>query len=142
MYEDYTRQALPSKRYREVLGTAVTVFNQNNAFVIENYLNVQTDDKFTWYKLIDFDSGTLKREVRATIVKNGGKEFIDLFGKIINSRNRIIHGFQVTNPAGEQVLWTKDKNTQTQFEITEDYLMNFIKDNQSLSDKLYAFRGH
>ena len=34
MYEDYTRQALPSKYYRELLGSAMCVFNSNNAFII------------------------------------------------------------------------------------------------------------
>ena len=27
MYESYTRQALPSKKYRELIGTAICVFN-------------------------------------------------------------------------------------------------------------------
>lgn len=38
MYEDYTRQSLPSKEYRELLGSALCVFNSNNAFIIENIL--------------------------------------------------------------------------------------------------------
>jgi hypothetical protein len=42
MYENYTRQALPSKKYRELLGSALCVFNANNAFVIENIL--RSDD--------------------------------------------------------------------------------------------------
>ena len=40
MYEEYSRQALPSKKYRELLGSALCVFNSNNAFVIENILRV------------------------------------------------------------------------------------------------------
>jgi len=36
MYESYTRQALPSKNYRELIGTAICVFNSNNSFVIED----------------------------------------------------------------------------------------------------------
>lgn len=43
MYENYTRQALPSKTYRELLGTALCVFNSNNAFIIENVLNTKID---------------------------------------------------------------------------------------------------
>ena len=39
MYEEYTRQSLPSKIYRELLGSAMCVFNSNNCFVIENILN-------------------------------------------------------------------------------------------------------
>ena len=36
MYESYTRQSLPTKQYRELLGSAICVFNSNNAFIIEN----------------------------------------------------------------------------------------------------------
>ena len=39
MYENYTRQSLPSRKYRELLGSAVCVFNSNNSFVIENILS-------------------------------------------------------------------------------------------------------
>ena len=52
MYESYTRQALPSKEYRELLGSAICVFNSNNAFVIENILHTNNDD-FDWFSLID-----------------------------------------------------------------------------------------
>ena len=37
MYENYTRQSLPSKEYRELLGSAICVFNSNNSFIIEKY---------------------------------------------------------------------------------------------------------
>ena len=32
MYEPYTRQSLPSKEYRELLGSALCVFSSNNGF--------------------------------------------------------------------------------------------------------------
>ena len=60
MYEDYTRQALPSKYYRELLGSAMCVFNSNNAFIIENILKKDKENKYDWYKLIDKTSGQLK----------------------------------------------------------------------------------
>ena len=68
----------------------------------------------------------------------------DLFMEIVNMRNRIIHGFRVTSVKGEQVLATKTlrKDGNIQFEITEDYLMEFIKKNQRLSDLLYSYRGY
>ena len=50
MYENYTRQALPSKKYRELLGSALCVFNANNAFVIENIL--RSDDNSQYLSLI------------------------------------------------------------------------------------------
>ena len=33
MYENYTRQSLPTKEYRELLGSAICVFNSNNSFI-------------------------------------------------------------------------------------------------------------
>ena len=51
MYESYTRQSLPSKEYRELLGTAICVFNSNNAFIIENVLRYNTDS--TWYEFMN-----------------------------------------------------------------------------------------
>ena len=73
MYERYTRQALPSKEYRELLGSAICVFNSNNAFVIENIL--RTDGRnYDWYSLIDKESGKLKPVIAATICAGSNKE--------------------------------------------------------------------
>ena len=48
MYEEYSKQALPSKKYRELLGSALCVFNSNNSFIIENILRV--DNKhYNWF---------------------------------------------------------------------------------------------
>ncbi|GMQ72758.1 hypothetical protein TEHSL10_03900 [Tetragenococcus halophilus] len=38
MYESYCRMTMPSKEYREFLGTVICAFNSNNAFIIENVL--------------------------------------------------------------------------------------------------------
>jgi hypothetical protein len=51
MYEAYTRQSLPSKKYRELLGSALCVFNSNNSFMIENIIRI--DSANDWYELID-----------------------------------------------------------------------------------------
>jgi len=45
MYEEYSKQALPSKKYRELLGSALCVFNSNNAFIIENILRVDNEKR-------------------------------------------------------------------------------------------------
>lgn len=46
MYENYTKQALPSKSYRELLGSALCVFNSNNTFIIENILRVDNNSQY------------------------------------------------------------------------------------------------
>lgn len=140
MYESYTRQALPSKEYRELLGSAICVFNSNNAFVIENILHTNNDD-FDWFSLIDKESGRLRVSIKATITEVAGDEIEVLFAEVVEMRNRIIHSFQITYN-GEQILATKTKvaDGNVQFKITEEYLRDFIKKNQLLSNLLYKYR--
>ena len=141
MYELYTRQALPPKEYRELLGTALCVFNSNNLFIIENILHTDKVN-YNWYELIDKESGKLNKVIVATIVLNGGQAIADLFSDLVERRNRIIHSFQITNDDGEQILATKTKvkDGNKQFIITKEYLMQFIKDNESLCLLLYDYR--
>lgn len=135
MYDEkLTRQSLPTERYRILLGTAITVFCSNNSFIIEILL--QIDHTKSWYDLIDKESGLIKEEVKEKLPSDIG----DLFGKIVYKRNRIIHGYQVTHEDGEQILATKVKSSGEQFYITEEYLLEFIKQNEKLSDLLNSFR--
>jgi hypothetical protein len=139
MYEDYTRQSLPSKKYRELLGSALCVFNSNNSFIIENILSLD-GTYYSWYDLIDRTSGNLSDPIEKTITKASGNKIAVLFREIVDKRNRIIHSFQFTDEDGEQRLATKEKNNK-QYIITEEYLLNFIKDNQELCALLHKFRG-
>jgi uncharacterized protein (DUF927 family) len=141
MYERYTRQALPSKQYRELLGSAICIFNSNNAFIIENILLNDDSNLYDWYCLTDLTSGKLKEPIENTITKVAGSEIVHLFNQLINDRNRIIHSFQITDKDGQQRLATKDKNNN-QWVITEDFLLNFIRDNEILSSLLHEFRGY
>ena len=141
MYERYTRQALPSKEYRELLGSAICVFNSNNAFVIENILHTDSTTN-NWYDLVDLTSGALSRKINDTISRRAGNDIAKLFYELVEMRNRIIHSFQITAENGEQMLATKTRKEDgnRQFRITEDYLMEFIHKNEILSDKLYEYR--
>ena len=146
MYESYTRQALPSKKYRELIGTAICVFNSNNSFVIENILRADQTGKYEWHKLIDETSGDLAPAIKKTITASSNTTISKLFGEIIAIRNRIAHSFQIEAPAGitdnpnDQILATKYKDGRQEI-ITEEYLLNFINLNQELSTKLHQFRG-
>ena len=150
MYESYTRQALPSKKYRELIGTAICVFNSNNSFVIENILRVDQTGQYRWHKLIDKVSGRLSSDgdIEKTITAKSDETIAKLFIEIVDIRNRIVHSFQITAPAGmtddpdNQMLATKHKNLGKQEFITEEYLLNFIKMNEELSTKLHKFRGY
>lgn len=141
MYENYTRQSLPTKEYRELLGSAICVFNSNNSFIIENILREDGGRNYSWYDLIDKTSGQLKAAINDTITTKAGSEIAQIFSDLLDKRNRIIHSFQITNDDKEQILATKDKQ-HNQFVITKEYLLDFIKGNEVLSDKLYTFRGY
>lgn len=141
MYENYTRQSLPAKEYRELLGSAFCVFNSNNSFIIENVLREDGERNYNWYDLIDKTSGQLKAAINDTITTKAGSEIAQIFSDLVDKRNRIIHSFQITNDDKKQILATKDKQ-HNQFVITKEYLLDFIKANEVLSDKLYTFRGY
>lgn len=53
-------------------------------------------------------------------------------------RNRIIHSFQITHN-NEQILATKNREG-IQFKITENFLLDFIKKNEELSNLLHEIR--
>ena len=135
MYDStLTQQSLPSDRYRLLLGTAICVFTSNNGFIIENLLRV--DESVSWHTLIDQTSGRLRKHLEGKLPDH----IIQLFFELVGMRNRIIHGFRITNANGEQTIATKDKS-EIQFEITEDYLIEFIHKNNDLSNMLHEFRG-
>mgnify|MGYP001851485307 CR=1 FL=1 len=144
MYEKYTRQSLPTKYYRELLGSALCVFNSNNAFIIETILRLDIANDFDWYHLTDLEAGKLKQTLHEVISSKCGEEIEKLFIEIIERRNRIIHSYRITNAAGEQVLATKERVSKgnRQFEITEEYLLDFIKLNDKLSGLLHNLRGY
>lgn len=130
-----THQSLPSEQYRLLLGTAISVFSSNNGFIIENVL--RGNDAKSWNELTDMTSGTVKKYIDGKLPR----KIVDLFGQLVDMRNRIIHGFRITNKKGEQSIATKEKSGR-QFEVTEDYLMDFIHKNDELSDMLHQFRGY
>lgn len=144
MYETCSKQSLPEKEYRELLGTALCVFSSNNGFLIENIIRTNAS-LASWYDLIDKTSGQLKTHLSNTISKKSrNKDIENLFLEIVEMRNRIIHGFRITSKEGEQILTTKERkeNGHLQFEITPKYLMDFIEKNDRLSDLLHEYRGY
>jgi len=139
MYENYTKQSLPSRDYRELLGSSLCVFNSNNSFLIENILRYDRDKQTSWYKLIDNESGKLMKYISKIIEGDLGLKVADKFKKLVSKRNRIIHSFQITDQDGKQCLATKDREHK-QFVISKEYLLDFIKENESFSNLMYKVR--
>lgn len=140
MSEPITRQALPSQEYLKMIGIAHCVFASNNSFIIENILKFDNDNNYNWYDLIDGSSGDLLEPIKETITKNCGSKIVQVFQDLIAKRNRLMHSFQITDKDGKQRLATKNKKCE-QYILTNDWLKDFIKKNQELSDLLYLARS-
>ena len=146
MHEEYSRRPLPSKRYRELLGSAVYIFNVNNAFIIENILRNDQNNKYNWHNLIDRTSGQLSQAVEETITNNSTSDIAQTFKEVVSVRNRIMHSFGVTaheksDDIDGQILATKYADGRQEI-ITIDFLLDFIEKNEELSNKLHDFRGY
>ena len=116
------------------MGSALCVFNSNNSFIIENILRVD-NEHYNWFDLIDKTSGNLLPVIVETIISVTQNNKISmLFNELVNTRNRIVHSFQITVEYGNQLLATKEKNGN-QYRITEEILFEFIKKNEILSSK-------
>ncbi len=137
--EEYSRQALPSIKYRVLLGSAICAFNSNNQFIIENILR-NDNSNYNWYDLIDKTSGELFEPIKETITKNSNTKIASLFSELNSKRNRIVHSFQITEN-NEQILRTKNSKHE-QYNITEEYLLEFIQGNENLAIMLHKFRGY
>lgn len=139
MCENYTRQSLPSRKYRELLGSALCVFNSNTQFVIENL--IYNKPSKLWYELTDKTSGKLLEYIRRELTTYN-ESIADLYKKLTDKRNRIVHSFQITDVDGEQRLCTKTRSLNNiQFVITEKYLTDFITQNEYLCKCLYEIRN-
>lgn len=138
-----------SKKFRELLGSAICVFNSNNAFIIENILTNDGNGEYNWHQLVDLTSGKFSQTVKNTITKKSNKIIANKFSDVIMIRNRIFHSFQVTissdsglfEDIDNQILATKYKDGKQAY-ITQDFLYDFIKKNAELSSQLYKFRGN
>ena len=147
MYDEIlTRQSLPSEQYCYLLGVCMSVFASNFGFLIENILRLDNTDTENWYRLIDETAGSRKITNLLKRYSEFDTDFQNLYADIVERRNRIIHGFRITSritsQSNEQILGTKVKSTGEQFEITIDYLKEFIKQNEIISDKLHKIRGY
>lgn len=154
MYESYSRQALPDRKYREILGAALYVFNSNYDFLIENILHIkdklQLQDDIDWWDLMNLEAGKLKRKLQQDSFFEPYKEIFDhhpslmhQFNHLKNRRNRIVHSFTATSDhdSHKQVLCSLDPKTKEQKEITEADLLEFIKENEAFALQLDKFRN-
>ncbi len=138
----YTRISLPTESYLNLLGIAISVFSSNFTFLIENIIRNDNQDLYNWHALIDENKmSRIYDAINKTITPIQDDSIVEIFKEIIVRRNRIIHSFRVTSENKEQILATKNPKNQIQYEIDEEYLIDFINLNNKMSKKLHDLRG-
>lgn len=140
-----TRQSLSSNKYLELLGISNWVFQSNVGFIIEmidkehhNHSNI------SWLELIDSTSGQLKSRYEDKIKDNVGDEAFTLFADLIKRRNRIAHGLPTGKLHNDHpIMVYRSANKQIKsIDITDEFLMEFISDNSTLSSLIHKARGY
>ena len=139
---DRTEGILPKDDYTYLLGASLFVFERINAFVVENLGHAGLTGKHDWYHLIDAGQRSYVDLIGEHIDRKLGTDIADRFDRLIDERNRIVHGFAATY-SGEQVLGTKTKhcknnpaNGDKQHIITREEMQKFIADCMDLNIRL------
>ena len=139
---DKTKGILPKDDYTYLLGASLFVFDRINAFVVENLGYTGLTEECDWYHLIDTAQRKYVCFIKKYIDCKLGTDIAGRFDRLLDERNRIVHGFAVTY-SGEQVLGTKTKhndddpaNRNKQHIITRAEMQQFIADCMDLNIRL------
>ena len=143
---DGTGKTLPKDDYTYLLGASLFVFEKVNTFVVENLGYTGLTEECDWYHLIDTAQCKYVKYIREYIDSELGTDIADRFRRLLDERNRIVHGFAATY-SGEQVLGTKTKhcknnpaNGDKQHIITREEMQKFIADCMDLETRLIPVR--
>lgn len=140
-----TRQSLSSNKYLELLGISNWVFQSNVGFIIEMIDKEHHDhSNISWFELVDSTSGRLKSRYEDKIKDNVGDEAFTLFADLIERRNQIVHGLPTGKLHNDHpIMVYRSANKQIKsMDITDEFLMEFISDNSTLSSLIHKARGH
>ncbi|MBX8799738.1 hypothetical protein HBA92_03125 [Ochrobactrum sp. MR28] len=145
---ELTRKALPNDNlYLYRLGVAAYGFASTTSFIIEiaclldNSLTRETlSDKMAGRILSDFRQAINVAKVTFPSIEVPANNAADLFERLNSERSDFIHAYPITNENHEQILHRRKDKESKYYEITNDFLDNFIKELSDVSDYLYAVR--
>lgn len=145
-----TRLALPEDdTYLYRLGVALYGFNSINSFMIEIICHI--DDKQNQTKLFELESGKVLDKFRKTLsyVKKNKlfpamysdmSKTANLFENLNTERSDFIHSYPITNKKNEQILHRRKDSKKKYFEVSNDFLDNFISRLHDVSSLLNKIR--
>lgn len=143
-----TRLALPAENaYLFRLGVALYGFASITSFMTE--IACVLDPSISRTKLQDKKAGEILGKFRDAIEVAGNyrpdlvepsRKTADLFFNLNLRRTDFVHAYPITSPSGKQILHRRKDSDKKYFEISEQFLDEFIKDLHKVSDGLYQIR--
>ena len=145
-----TRIALPDDDYLFRLGVALYGFSSINSFMTE-IICLLDNEKSRTELVSDFTSGEildlfrqtrkkLKSQHRLSEIRKIMQETADLFGKLNTERTDFVHAYPITVKDKEQILHRRKDDKGKYFEVTNEFLDDFISRLHDVSMKLYEIR--
>jgi hypothetical protein len=145
-----SRIALPrDDNYIFRLGTALYGFASINSFMCEIIAGLNPTHSHT--TLQDMESAKILQIFRAELknlisisklsdIHEIMKNTADLFHDLHSERNDIMHAYPITGMTGEQILHRRRDSVGKYFEVTNEFLDNFISRLHDVSAGLYTIR--
>ncbi|RDL16216.1 hypothetical protein [Pseudomonas jessenii] len=144
-----TRIALPaSHTYLYRLGVALYCFASISSFMAEvicymdprqNRTDLET--KMGGQLLSIFNQAVAGIEHSAPEAFTAGQETSQLFTSLNDERSDIIHAYPITDKTDNQILHRRKDKAQKYFEVTDEFLNNFIARLHQVNDGLYRIRS-
>lgn len=143
-----TRLALPSDDgYLFRLGVALYSFASLSSFVAEitSHLDLAVNRTELQAKtggeiLSAFRKAVKTAKVNIPGVGPIGQAAADLFEALNSKRSDIVHAYPITNTSNAQILHRRLDAKEKYFEVTNEYLDDFISGLHDVSHKLYEIR--
>ncbi|MDD0841172.1 hypothetical protein [Pseudomonas sp. Gutcm_11s] len=144
-----TRLALPADDgYIYRLGVALYGFASISSFMSEvaHHLDPLVDRTALQAKtggiiLSEFRNSVEKAKVCKPEVEPIGRVAADMFQALNTQRSDIVHAYPITNKARQQILHRRLDKKNRYFEVTNDFLDEFINKLHDVSSKLYEIRA-
>lgn len=140
--EATTKQSLTSDNYLHLLGVCQWVFNSNCGFVIEMIDSEHHGNSGeSWYELANMTAGRLK-DHKKLVLSILSQDIYDCFSDLIDQRNAIMHSLPTGKIVdGHPIAIYKDRDNK-QIDIDEQFLRDFIGQNEALSARIHSRRGY
>ena len=139
--------ALPTDdSYLFRLGVAIYGFASVNSFMCEIISYLDTSKNRTELqnkesgKILDFFRHTTK-VWKGVDISGPAKRAADSFEQLNTQRSDFVHSYPITNSSSEQILHRRVDEKNKYFEVTNEFLDNFISRLTIVDDALYEIRG-